>query len=260
MIWGAPSEIKDEHGNSTAVGSLTPFATPLDRDRLINILSSSIIPLPVGVRVQAIQNEKQESVFIIEVEKSSEKPHQFDNRYYIRLDGQTRIAPHYLISALMKGIDFPVLTGHLRLKEIQTTPNYIRLHFRNVLFNTSAFNNEINVQKRIVASHGQLTVNGAFHNLLYSDTMSLLSHGAPWSLDFTLLIKAAHVDRELSIIFQFGGEKSPSKMSTYKYHFKKLDLGIVHDETIYLVEKNENSLPKIDINDSMRSVESILNS
>ncbi|KQX00769.1 helix-turn-helix domain-containing protein [Flavobacterium sp. Root420] len=261
IIWGAPIETRDENKNTVAIGELTPFASALDRDKLINILSSSIIPLPVGIRVQALQNENQDSVFVIEVEKSPEKPHQFDNRYYIRLDGQTRIAPHYLISALMKGINFPVLTGHLRLKQISNDGrNNILLYFRNVLFNTSAFNNDINVQKRIVTSKGQLLINGEYHDLMYFNTMPLLSHGAPTSLDFILQIPAAHAQGELTIVFQFGGEKSPSKMSTYKYRFERFMFGNVADESIYLVKKKENSLPKSDHMDSMRNVEDVLNS
>jgi hypothetical protein len=49
IIWGAPIEIKDAQGNSSAVGALTPFVSNLDRDRFINILTSSITPFPVGI-------------------------------------------------------------------------------------------------------------------------------------------------------------------------------------------------------------------
>ncbi|KUJ59218.1 hypothetical protein AR687_24175 [Flavobacteriaceae bacterium CRH] len=258
VIWGAPTETRDANGNTAAVGPLTPFNSPLDRDRLINILSSSIIPLPVGIRVQKLQNENQESIFVIEIEKSPEKPHQFDNRYYIRLDGQTRIAPHYLISALMKGINYPVLSGHLRLKQIETDGNRILLHFRNVLFNTSAFNNDINVQMRIVASRGRLIINGNYSNSMYTNTLSLLSHGAPTTSDFILEIPAGQALGELTMIFQFGGEKSPSKMSKYKYNFERFRPGTIADEGIYLEEKSENTMPEEDLGNAMRNIEDIL--
>lgn len=258
VIWGAPTETKDVNGNTAAVGPLTPFNSPLDRDRLINILSSSIIPMPVGIRVQRLQNENHESVFVIEVEKSPEKPHQFDNRYYIRLDGQTRIAPHYLISALMKGINFPVLSGHLRLKQIEIDGNTILLHFRNVLFNTSAFNNDINVQTRIVASRGRLIINRNYSNSMYTKTLPLLSHGAPTTSDFILEIPAGNAQGELTMIFQFGGEKSPSKMSKYKYNFERFRAGTIADEGIYLEEKNENTMPEEDLGSAMRNIEDIL--
>jgi hypothetical protein len=45
-------------------------------------------------------------------------------------------------------------------------------------------------------------------------------------------------------LFQFGGEKSPSKASHFKYRFSaQLTLGEVKDEQVYLIEKNENSFP-----------------
>lgn len=256
VIWGAPTETRDANGNTAAVGALTPFASNLDRDRLINILSSSIIPLPVAIRVQKLQNENEESVFVIEVEKSPEKPHQFDNRYYIRLDGQTRIAPHYLISALMRGANFP---GHLRLKRIEFRGDTIALHFRNVLFNTSAFNNDLNVQIRIGASRGRLLVNLFYFPSIYTHTLPLLSHGAPLTIDFILEIPAANAQGELTMIFQFGGEKSPSKMSEYKYNFERFVAGNIADEGIYLQEKNENVMSDEDLASAMRNIENILN-
>lgn len=154
IIWGAPIETQDAHGNKSAIGNLTPFVSEIDRDRLINILSSCIVPLPVGIRVQVLKNEADESIFIVEVEKSIEKPHQYDNHYYVRLDGQTRIAPHYLISALMKSSNFPVLKGHLRLKDIRNIGSYTLLSFRKLLFNTTIFNNDLNVNLRIIAMPG----------------------------------------------------------------------------------------------------------
>lgn len=259
IIWGAPVEIKDQHGNTSAEGKLTPFESALDRDRLINILSSSIVPMPAGLRVQAVKNDNQQSVFIIEVEKSIEKPYQFDNRYYIRLDGQTRIAPHYLVSALMKGINFPILSGHLRLKVIEHDGMNIILHFRNVLFNTSAYNNEINLQLRFVASVGNLLINNRYRHDRYVHNMDLLSHGTPHCTDFALVVPAAQATHEISILFQFGGQKSPSKISTYKYQFHNLNIGPVNDENLYLIEKKENTLPET-INDLDQTIENILNS
>lgn len=259
IIWGAPQESKDEKNNTSAIGNLTPFESPLDRDRFINILSSSIIPLPVGIRVEVLKNENQQSVFVIEVEKAIEKPYQFDNRYYIRLDGQTRIAPHYLVSALMKGINFPILSGHLRLKNITHDGLNVILSFRNVLFNTSAYNNEINLQLRFVVSIGNLLINGKYRGDRYVHNMSLLSYGTPHCTDFELGLPAAQFIGEISILFQFGGEKSPSKMSTYTYRFNNLRTGLVHNENLYLVEKKENILPQL-TNDFTQNIEEILNS
>ena len=118
VIWGAPVETKDENGNTSAQGDLTQFETSLDRDRIINIITSSITPFPTGIKVQPILSFENKALFVFEVQKSIGRPHQFSNNYFVRLDGQTRIAPHYLISALFKSVDYPELRGQLRLNKI----------------------------------------------------------------------------------------------------------------------------------------------
>lgn len=260
IIWGAPIEVKDAKGNTSAVGALTPFTSALDKDRLINILSSSITPLPVGIKVQVLKTPQEESIFIIEVEKSIEKPHQFDNKYFIRLDGQTRIAPHYLISALMKSTNFPVIKGHLRLKEIRTDGHNVVFHFRKLLFNTSAFNNDINVYMRIIAVPGQIYVNNFLQGGIYNQTHPIISNGAPLMSNFILKVPAEQLHNDINLVLQFGGEKSPSKMSTYKYRFNDGQIGNIIDESPYLVEKAENKLPSdISTNTVEQNIEILLN-
>lgn len=257
VIWGAPIEVKDAQNNTTAIGALTPFQSQLDKDRLINIFSSAITPMPLGIRVQVLKNENNESVFVIEVEKSIERPHQYDNRYYVRLDGQTRVAPHYLISALMKSIDFPVLRGHIRLKKIENDGNNFYLTFKKLLFNTSIYNNEKNINMRLVAMPDVIIVNDENQGAFFNQTFPILSNGAPLMSTFKLKIPSSLINREINLIFQFGGEKSPSKVSTYKYNvYQNLISGIVENEEMYLMEKSENKMPS-EISDN--SVEENIN-
>lgn len=244
IIWGAPVEIRDQQGNTSAIGQLTPFQTDLDKDRLINKLSSIISPMPIGIRVQQLQNAAQHSIFIIEVEKSLDRPHQFDNKYYIRLDGQTRIAPHYLIKALMTSIDYPNLKGQIRLKNIDSDGHNINLTFRKLLFNTSTFNNELNVRYRIAISVGTIYIGGVIKGVMYDETFPILSHGSPLMSDFVVSVPANQINNEITIVLHFTGEKSPSKTSVYKYRFQgNLNFEDVNDENIYLTEKKENKLP-----------------
>lgn len=249
VIWGAPIETRDPNGNTTAIGRLTPFNEGLDRDRLINILSSSLIPMPIGIRVQFLNDGNDNFIVVIEVEKSIERPHQYDNRYYIRLDGQTRVAPHYLIKALIQSKDFPVLRGHIRLKNIQIINADIFLTFRKILFNSSQFNNEKNAFMKIVTFPGEIFINrlgqGDSHNI----DLPILSHGRPSMSNFVIKLNVRDINTNLKIVFQFGGEKSPSKISNYEYNINaNLVSGDVADDSIYLVKKNENSLPAIDNN------------
>lgn len=248
IIWGAPIEVRDAQGNTTAHGALTPFATNLDRDRFINKISSLIIPLPIGIRVQQLNDANGNSIFVIEVEKSNQKPHQFKNNYYIRLDGQTKITPHYLISAMMKSIDFPIIRGHIRLKNINLVGNNIVLSFVKVLFNTSQFNNDINFFYRIVAVPGVIRIgDNTYAGDYTNNNLKIMSHGRPSRSTFQLIIPSPDLvarGQEVDVVINFGGEKSPSKISRYKYLLNNITTGNVsNDELPYLIEKNENELP-----------------
>lgn len=248
VIWGAPVETRDAQVNTSAIGALTPFTTVLDRDRFINKVTGLITPLPIGIRVQKLNDANSNSIFVIEVEKSDFKPHQFKDRYYIRLDGQTKVAPHYLISAMMKSIDFPIVKGHLRLKNIENLDgNRISLRFRKVVFNTSQFNNDLNVFIRVIAAPGIIIVNNEqFAGTYDSPGMKILSNGRPSMSEFNLIVTSQQLiqaNNQIRIMLNFGGEKSPSKISSYQYSLANLAFGDVADENVFLTEKKENSLP-----------------
>lgn len=244
IIWGAPVETRDTDGNTKASGALTPFNTTLDKDRLINIFSSTIIPMPLDIKVNFLNDGNGNFIVIIEVPKSIERPHQYNNKYYIRLDGQTRIAPHYLIKALIQGKDFPIIRGHIRLKSIAINNGIVYLTFRKLLFNTSQFNNEKNVFMSLVVHPGKIYVNRNLIGSRYDKDFSILSHGRPLMSEFIIELSHADLQKPLNIMFQFGGEKSPSKTSTYTYNIlENLVSGNVVNEDIYLLEKRENKLP-----------------
>lgn len=261
IVWGAPIETRDENGNTKASGGLTPFNVGLDKDKLINILSSTIIPMPIDIKVNFLSDGKDNFVIIIEVPKSIERPHQFDNKYYIRLDGQTRIAPHYLIKALIQGKDFPIIRGHIRLKNISISGGLVYLTFRKLLFNTSQFNNEKNLFMSIISHPGSIYINRNPIGSRYDKDFPILSHGRPLMSDFVIELNDAQLQESLSIVFQFGGEKSPSKISIYKYDIlANLVTGNVTDENIYLLEKSENKLPSdVTENSDDDKIEQMLN-
>ena len=244
IIWGAPKEVREENGNTKAIGALTPFNVGLDKDKLINKISSNIIPMPINVKVQFLQNDKDKSIIIIEVDKSIERPHQFSNNYYLRLDGQTRIAPHYLIKALMKSKDFPNLRGHIRLKEIFIEEDNLILIFRKLIYNTSLYENEINPYYRLVVQPpGKLFIKDEYYGNHTDDEFSILSNGRPELFDFKVKLDKNRANENLELILQIGGQKSPSKMSLYTYNFKNAVAGKITDEEIFLIEKEENKFP-----------------
>jgi hypothetical protein len=251
VIWGAPVETRDAQGNTSAIGALTPFTTVLDRDRFINKVTGALTPLPIGIRVQKLNNSNNDSIFVIEVEKSDFKPHQFKDKYYIRLDGQTRIAPHYLIEAMMKGVNFPLIRGHIRLKRVETSGNNILLHLRKIVYNSSPYLNELNLSYKIIAGPGTMLIDGNSFNGFYDDSVGIVSNGRPFMGDFILSIPSTELTRhnnEVQVALNFVGEKSPSKTSVYKYSLVNPTLGEVADENSFIIEKRENKLSS-DISD-----------
>ncbi|MEL4457378.1 ATP-binding protein [Lutimonas vermicola] len=252
VIWGAPTEVTNAHGNTTAEGALTPFTAVLDRDRLINKISNLIIPLPIDIRVQKLNAPNGNSIFVIEVEKSNQKPHQYGNNYYIRLDGQTRIAPHYLIEAMMKSIDYPIIKGHLRLKNVEFIAEGLNLSFRKIILNTSKFNNEVNAFFKIVTPNTILFGEDSFDGE-FSNDFDIFNHGRPIAGDFNVLVSSNYLvtnNNNFDIALSFGGQKSPSKISIYQYTFAgDIAIGPVADESMFLNNKEENTLPTISLSD-----------
>ena len=84
LIWGAPKGIKPE-GKKEKVfaGDLTFFDFAIEKDYLVSKIVDGIIPLPGGLKVNPLIDEKR-SLVIIEVQSSNYSPHQCsDGVYYM---------------------------------------------------------------------------------------------------------------------------------------------------------------------------------
>lgn len=103
LIWGAPEGQLPVAGGNEKIhkGNLTPVKMILEKDQLINKLSDIINPTPNKIRFNSFA-VTQGYVYVFEVEKSEYAPHQIDGTYYLRLDAQTRPAPHQYVEALIK--------------------------------------------------------------------------------------------------------------------------------------------------------------
>jgi predicted HTH transcriptional regulator len=124
IIWGAPNG--ETFGNTSKLvfkGELSPVQELKDKDWIINKISDSIIPLPIGINTKILQDGSN-YLYIFEIQPSNYKPHQYKNTYFARLDGQTKPAPHYLIEALFKQIKFPNIEGYLKFEKIYVYDNF----------------------------------------------------------------------------------------------------------------------------------------
>lgn len=103
LIIGTPKETKTKLPNgseiTTCKGELIP-SNYKNRDWLIQKIVGNISPQPHGIMIQDIFDDKG-SYFVIDVQQSITPPHQSnDGTYYIRLERDSKPAPHGLVEAL----------------------------------------------------------------------------------------------------------------------------------------------------------------
>jgi len=248
VIWGAPLGVADANGEKKFSGNLAPVTQSKEKDWLINKVSDNISPMPVGINVVILQQSAAENVYIFEVQPSPYKPHQTDNTYWVRLDGQTKPAPHYLIEALFRRISFPNIEGYLKFNraELHRPSAQYFVDFTIFLFNFSKFQNEEDVIYRLNAFPG------GFQSQLQSDEPhtfqskeNILHFGTPMMNTQRLVVSNAEIIRNrqfANVVLTVGGKTSPMKVSEYELNFRHFNSIDPNDVTGLVVIKNENQL------------------
>ncbi|MEZ0484319.1 AlbA family DNA-binding domain-containing protein [Fibrella aquatica] len=120
LIWGAPIETKRSGGYKVCSGPLSPVEKRYAKDEFVSKLSTKIIPFASPALFRSVEIEEGKYVYLFDVPESEVKPHQFDDRYFIRLDGQSKAAPHYVIDALFKQVKKPVLDFSAEFSALMT--------------------------------------------------------------------------------------------------------------------------------------------
>lgn len=255
VIWGAP-EGTVLAGNSykSFVGNLSPVVENKDKDWLINKVSDSISPLPVGIKVATLEKNGG-YIYVFEVQQSDYKPHQFKNTYFARLDGQTKPAPHYLVEALFRKISFPNLEGYVAFNKIDHNGNQYLLSISIFIFNFSQLQNEHDVSYRLLTTSGYFyksknpdyvsmyTMNGA--QLNHKGFISVLHYGAPDNNNGIIILEPMELlkhNNKLNLLLSFGGKKSPMKSSMYELDLSHIDWNKKDHPNYLIVEKTENEL------------------
>lgn len=228
LIWGAPTKITIEE-KEIYQGSLRPIPKFYDKDKLVNIISDGIIPMPIGIRVQ-ILSESEMYIYVIEVSKSEYDPHRFQNDYYVRLDGQTRIAPHYLLEAMFKKIRFPNLEGYINLDNYEIKGNNLKIKISSIIFNFSPIQNAQNTYYQIYTPHGKLLqkiTDFAAQNWTYSPdghtvkvNIDLLVKGNPLLDQHVIIVDYNRFRKEynskIHLELHFASKSAPMKISSYE--------------------------------------------
>mgnify|MGYP000412346387 CR=1 FL=1 len=161
LIWGAPVESKTADGRKFYKGELSLISEFIDKDSFYSKILNSIVPLPTGVTLEILDDKKSgKQLVLFEVKESMTKPHRYDSRYYLRLDGQTLIAPHHYLKALFNQIQIPKVECYVKfdsykyeefksISGYQKGGNFYCLRIELWIFNFSRYNNEENLKYRL---------------------------------------------------------------------------------------------------------------
>lgn len=268
LIWGAPAG-KEIEGKKEKIfkGDLAPINEVLEQDALVSKLSDLINPLNNNIKVKILPNEDT-CVCVFEIERDFHTAHQFKNTYYMRLDGQTRAAPHHYIEALMKQVKYPDLGGYLKINSFNQDrsnrflgPNmesYI-LNLSLTIFNWSIVQNELNLNVSMACdkyAFNNYTIGSPLatgysyansgHILLISDANNVLHYGFPFVYSQTIIISKPIIAQfsNFEIILMFGGRYSPMKTSTFEIDLRRYNTESLSD---IIINKKLNAFMSDDV-------------
>lgn len=237
VIWGAPvgQKVADKK-EKIFQGALSPSDKLVEKDSFISRVADLITPSPKGVKFQSLHKAGQ-YIYIIEVDQSFYAPHQYRNIYNMRIDGQTKPAPHYFVEALFRKISFPKLEGYLKIDSLQHEEQRYVLRLTTMIFNKSKLQNEYEIYYRVLVTVGKFAHYGEYHGndriytlegheLRVPNAKSTLYYNEALSntevIIFNLndLIKS---EFKCDVMFYFGGKQSPLMVSRYKLLLKELN-------------------------------------
>lgn len=256
IIWGAPlGNVPAGRREKIFQGALSPITQILEKDRVINRISTNITPIPNGINVKIIPDPTSTNcICVFEIQRSEYAPHQHENTYFMRLDGQSRPAPHHYIEALFKQIKYPNIEGYLKFNSIQVLNEhrgiYYRLNLEIQIWNFSPLQNEKNVSFRLICDNGifplwsfaatahEYTMQG--HEFFKSQFADVLHFGNPRRISSNIDYEPQLINDRSRLILYFGGEMSPLKQSQYLISIIETGRGQNGNEII--LEKEENKL------------------
>jgi hypothetical protein len=238
LIWGAPREKYITSDNfKVCCGPLTSTSTKFSRDQLINKFNSVISPMPTGITATVLYSQS-DYIYLFEIAKSDYRPHQCLNTYWVRLDGQTKAAPHYLVEALFKQIKYPRLEGYIKFEDMYIYRGAVYMEIVIVIFNFSYEHNEYDVRYTVDIDDGVFS-DYTHDNISGYESggsrlvgnVNVLHAGIPITIHKTVRINLDDIECRVNIEefsqeepfrFEliFGGKVSPLKISYYEINFE----------------------------------------
>jgi hypothetical protein len=218
LIWGAPKGIKPAgRKERTYQGELKTVDLLLEQERFINMIASSISPMPLRVNFQPVDMDGGKYCYVVEVARSEFGPHQHKGTYYMRMDGSTRTAPHHFVEALMKKITFPRIEVYLHLGDLhELISNFAIIPIQLTVHNLSRYQTEKNIQIRLMCDRGDIIPASSQSTpvLQYSsdlsDRIEILHYRNAHHENYFLVLDRFHIRYyKLRITVSVSGDTSP---------------------------------------------------
>lgn len=259
VIWGAPvGQAVTGKKEKIFKGALSPVDKLVEKDSFINRVTDLITPSPKGIIFQRLENGGK-YLYVIEVEQSSYSPHQYRNVYYMRIDGQTKPAPHHYIEALFRKVTFPKLEGYIRIDNVRTDGSQYILTLSYFIFNKSKLQNEHTIYSRLIISLGKFANYGisnstyrfyrlAGKEMTIPEAKATLYYNEPIYETETILFSPNELTQsnfECDILLHFGGKQSPLMVSKYKMSLRNIyaenpnSLIVSMEENLYSFENSD---------------------
>jgi hypothetical protein len=254
LIWGSPEGQKVDGKKEKAFkGELSFFNVVLEKDFVISKISDSIIPLPNNLRINILSDNKR-SIVVLEIDASEYSPHQNANTYYMRIDGQTKPAPHHYIEALFKKITYPNIEVFIKITKIEVFHgSKYKVDFRMFFFNWTPLQNEEKLSFRVISdgifansSNPQLShlYSLGGHEYYKENVKDIFYFGEPIYESNIILFDPSKISQNGNkgkLNITFGGKFSPRKTCEYDLDLSNLYTTEPND---IIIKKNENKLTK----------------
>ena len=263
LIWGAPQGDSADK-KETFQGALIASDIRIEKDAFMAKIANKIIPSPRGIRFYRVETEDGRYIYLFDVPASEYAPHQVDNVYYMRLDGQTVAAPHHYIEALFKKVSFPKLEAYLKIVNwsFEEGHRHTRLQCTIIFRNVSAFQNDYDLHCRIVTDTGLVVFKGSSYTSWDDHIIKGTDHSSGRIADTIYYHNYVHYDFDLILdrdylyrnAYQFklevvfGSRLAPMRKCWYtlqmgpKYPDKKQTIIIEKEENLYLHEKDSEDM------------------
>ncbi len=261
LIWGAPKGSQPvDREEKVFIGSLTGLPMLYEKDAMISKITDSITPSPKGILFHSVEFESKYIYFIVG-EKSEYAPHQYKDKYYMRLDGQTRVAPHHYIEALFRKISYPKLQCFILPESIDPQGTSIEFRFSIIIFNISRLLNEHDISYTCISPNGRFPELSDIwekthyerledgHELRRENVKETLHYGEFYEEEKTIDIPISRLneDETITVNLHVAGKFSPLISSRYKfkvtgpYPDEINNTIIIKEENKYLFEYRDES-------------------